>query len=308
MTTMFPLVLGGSTFGWTSDETESFAVLDAFRAAGGTMVDTADAYNHWVPGHGGGESETIIGRWLAARPGAADEVLVATKVGAAPARPGLRPENVVAAVDDSLGRLGVDALDLLYVHRDDPEVPLEEVVGVLEELLAAGKIRYTGLSNLAPGRIEQWMQIVEDTAGHDPLAIQPPYNLLRRAPFEQGVLGVCEDFDLDAYPYAALAGGFLTGSYRTEADLADRERGARVAPLLTPDGLGVVAALDEVAAAHGVTPAAVALAWTAARPQVVAPIASARTPGQLAELLASADLQLSSDETDLLDLASAPFA
>lgn len=307
-TTMFPLVLGGSTFGWTSDEKQSFAVLDAYREAGGTMVDTADSYSHWADGNRGGESEALLGRWLAARPGAADEVLVATKVGMAPDRPGLRPENIVAACEDSLRRLGVDALDLLYVHQDDAEVPIEDVVGTFEELITAGTIRYTGLSNLAPGRVEQWMSHVEDTAGHDPIAIQPPYSLVRRAPYEQGLLGVCEDYDLDVYPYAALAGGFLTGRYRTSADTAGRVRGAGAEAYLTPDGLGLLDALDQVAQEHGTSPAAVALAWTAARPKVVAPIASARTPEQLAALLESTGLSLSGDETDLLDLASAPFA
>ena len=301
---VFPLGLGGNTFGWTSDRDTSFAVLDAFTAAGGNHVDTADSYSAWVPGNSGGESETIIGEWLAAR-GNRDSVVIATKVSRHPKFRGLSRGNVLAAADASLARLRTDYIDLYYVHYDDPDVPVAEAVGVFGELQKAGKIRHVGLSNFTAPRLREWFAAAAAEGLAAPVALQPHYNLVERQAYETSLAPVAAEFGLGVLPYYALASGFLAGKYRSAADQAGAARQQAAARYLTPAGLRVLAALDSVAADHGVSPATVALAWLRTRPGVVAPLASARTIEQLPALLASAALDLTPDEIEVLDEASA---
>jgi aryl-alcohol dehydrogenase-like predicted oxidoreductase len=303
---VFPLGLGGNTFGWTSDKETSFAVLDAFVAAGGNHIDSADSYSAWVPGNSGGESERIIGEWVAAR-GNRDSVIVATKVGRLPQRRGLARANVLAAADESLARLQTDYIDLYYVHGDDnPDVPLAEAVGVFHELQQAGKIRYVGLSNFTAPRLREWFEVAAAEGYPLPVAFQPHYNLVERVSYESSLAPVVAEFGLGVLPYYALASGFLAGKYRAADDLAGtaRQRGAS-RYLEAPAGPAVLAALDAVSAERGVEQATVALAWLRSRPQVSAPLASARTVAQLPALLASVDLELTADELEALDKASA---
>ena len=301
---VFPLGLGGNTFGWTSDRDTSFAVLDAYVAGGGNFVDTADSYSAWVPGNAGGESETIIGEWMAAR-GNRDSVIVATKVSSHPKFRGLARANVLAAADASLARLRTDHIDLYYAHYDDPSVPVAEAAGAFSELQRAGKIRHVGLSNYTAPRLREWLAVAAAEGFAPPVALQPHYNLVERAAYEASLAPVAAEFNLGVLPYYALASGFLAGKYRDAADHAGAPRQKGATRYLTPGGLAVLAALDSVAADRGVAPATVALAWLRARPQVAAPLASARTVDQLPALLASAALDLTDDEIKALDTASA---
>jgi aryl-alcohol dehydrogenase-like predicted oxidoreductase len=301
---VFPLGLGGNTFGWTSDKDTSFAVLDAYVAGGGNFIDTADSYSAWVPGHAGGESETIIGEWTAAR-GNRDSVIIATKVSRHPKFRGLSRANVLAAADASLARLRTDYIDLYYVHYDDPGVPVAEAAGTFSELQAAGKIRHVGLSNYTAPRLREWHAVAAAGGFAPPVALQPHYNLVERASYEASLAPVAAEFGLGVLPYYALASGFLAGKYRSAADHAGAARQKGATRYLTPTGLAVLSALDAIAADHGVEPATVALAWLRSRPQVAAPLASARTVEQLPALLASASLDLAADEIEALDKASA---
>jgi aryl-alcohol dehydrogenase-like predicted oxidoreductase len=301
---VFPLGLGGNTFGWTSDKETSFAVLDAYVAGGGNFIDSADSYSAWVPGNSGGESETIIGEWTAAR-GNRDSVIIATKVDRHPQFRGLSRANVLAAADASLARLRTDYIDLYYVHYDDPDVPVAEAAGVFSELQKAGKIRYVGLSNYTAPRLREWFEVAAAEGFAAPVALQPHYNLVERAAYETSLAPVVAEFGLGVVPYYALASGFLAGKYRSASDHPGAARQPGASRYLTPTGLAVLAALDSVAAGHGVTPATVALAWLCTRPNVVAPLASARTADQLGALLASATLDLTAAEVKALDTASA---
>jgi len=301
---VFPLGLGGNTFGWTSDKETSFAVLDAYVAGGGNFIDSADSYSAWVPGNSGGESETIIGEWTAAR-GNRDSVIIATKVDRHPQFRGLSRANVLAAADASLARLRTDYIDLYYVHYDDPDVPVAEAAGVFSELQKAGKIRYVGLSNYTAPRLREWFEVAAAEGFAAPVALQPHYNLVERAAYETSLAPVVAEFGLGVVPYYALASGFLAGKYRGASDHAGAARQPGASRYLTPTGLAVLAALDSVAADHGVAPATVALAWLRTRPNVVAPLASARTVDQLGALLASATLDLTAAEVKALDTASA---
>jgi len=302
---VFPLGLGGNTFGWTSDKDTSFAVLDAFVAAGGNHIDSADSYSAWVPGHVGGESETVIGEWLAARRNR-DSVVIATKVGRKPRARGLARSNVLAAADASLSRLQTDYIDLYYVHGDDKtDAPLDEAVGVFHELQQAGKIRHVGLSNFTAPRLREWFAVAAAAGYAPPVALQPHYNLVERAGYESSLAAAAE-LGLGVLPYYALASGFLAGKYRSANDLAGAARQPGASRYLeTQAGPAVLAALDSVSAERGVAQATVALAWLRARPGVVAPLASARTAEQLPALLASAQLDLTADEIEALDKASA---
>ncbi|HEY5518268.1 MAG TPA: aldo/keto reductase [Cellulomonas sp.] len=300
---VFPLVLGGNVFGWTADEAATYAVLDAFAAAGGTMLDTADAYSAWAPGHTGGESETLIGRWLARR-GRRDDVVIATKVSQHPSFRGLAAKNVRAAAQASLQRLGTDRIDLYYAHFDDASVPLEETAGAFSSLVDDGLVRYVAVSNYTPERLDEWMAVSDREGFHRPVALQPQYNLLERG-FEGALRESAERHGLGVLPYYGLARGFLAGKYRDGGAPVDSPRAEAAARYLDDRGRLVLAALDEVAAAHQVPVASVALAWLRMQPTVVAPIASARTPGQLADLLASAALSLTPDEVAQLSAASA---
>ena len=301
---VFPLGLGGNTFGWTSDKQTSFAVLDAYVAGGGNFIDTADGYSAWVPGNSGGESETIIGEWTAAR-GNRDSVIIATKVFSHPRFRGLSPKNVLAAADASLARLRTDRIDLYYAHRDDPDVPVAEAAGAFHELQLAGKIRHVGLSNHTAPRLREWFAVAVAEGFAPPVALQPHYNLMERAAYETALAPVVAELGLGVLPYYALASGFLAGKYRSESDHAGAARHPGATRYLTPTGLAVLAALDSIAADRGVAPATVALAWLRTRPNVVAPLASARTVDQLPALLAAATLDLTADEAESLDKASA---
>jgi len=301
---VFPLALGGNTFGWTSDEQTSHAVLDAFAASGGNFVDTADGYSSWVPGNSGGESETIIGSWFAAR-GNRDSVVLGTKVSQHPDFQGLGGANVIAAADASLTRLGTDYIDLYYAHFDDASTPLEETASAFNDLVVAGKVRNVALSNYTAERVAEWFRIAEENGFALPVALQPHYNLVHREPFESEFGAIVAEKRLGVVPYYALASGFLTGKYRSADDQGKSPRGQGAGAYLNDYGLGVLAALDTVASAHGVPVASVALAWLRSRPGVVAPLASARTTEQLPDLVASATLELTADETAALDAASA---
>lgn len=303
---VFPLALGGNTFGWTSDEASSREVLDAFVAGGGDLIDTADGYSAWVPGNSGGESESIIGRWMADA-GNRSDVVIATKVSQHPDFRGLAAANVAAAADASLSRLGTDYIDLYYAHFDDENTPLEETVEAFDALVTAGKVRHVGISNFSAERVSEWVGIARRNGFAAPVALQPHYNLVHRSGFEKQLAPVAERTGLGVLPYYGLASGFLTGKYRTSADLDQSSRGAGAKSYLNDEGLGVVSALATVADARGAAIASVALAWLLARPTVVAPIASARTLQQLPDLLEGARLELTGPEIALLDEASAGF-
>ncbi len=297
---VFELCLGTNPFGWTASEQESFDVLDAYVAAGGNFIDTADSYSVWADGHVGGESETVIGHWLAARR-CRDELVIATKIGSLG---GLSAENVRARVDDCLQRLGIDQIDLLYAHRDDPDAELEETVRAFDEVVKAGKARYLAISNYEPDRLEEAIAITEREGLAKFVALQPHYNLLERS-YEQTRAGLVKRYGLACVPYFALAKGFLTGKYRPgQAGVSERGRldGSSYAD---DRGWRALAAVDEVAAAHGTTDSAVALAWLLAQPTVVAPISSARTTDQLAEQLPMLTLELSDAELERLAVATA---
>lgn len=290
--------LGTNTVGRTSDEAASFAVLDAFADAGGTLIDTADTY---------GESEVILGRWLAGS-GRRDQITVATKVGNHPNHEGLSTTSVTQGADASLSRLGIDRIDLYYAHYQDDATPVEESVRAFDSLVRAGKVAHIGLSNFTPAAISEWLRIADETGCTAPVALQPHYSLLHRRAYEAEYAAIARDAGLEVYPYRALGGGFLSGKYRTEGDLEGRARGAGVRGVLTPEGLGVVDVLEEVADHHDAPLAAVALAWLIRQPTVTAPLASATTPEQLSELLAAESLDLSPAELAALTDASAPYA
>lgn len=299
-----PLSLGGNVFGWTADEQQSFAVLDAYTAAGGNFVDTADVYSAWAPGNAGGESETVIGNWLRSR-GNRDSVVIATKVGMHPEAGGLGAANIKASVEGSLRRLGVDHIDLYYTHRDD-DTPVEEFVTALDELVRAGKVRAVAASNISAERLAEALAFAEREGLATYVAVQPHYNLVSRDTFEGPLADVVAEHGLATVPYYALASGFLTGKYRPDGPGVDSARAEGAARYLAePRGPKVLEALDAVAADHGVEPATVALAWLAARPTVAAPIASARTVDQLPPLLAASTLTLTPAQTTLLTTASA---
>jgi aryl-alcohol dehydrogenase-like predicted oxidoreductase len=300
---VFPLCLGGNVFGWTADEEQSFAVLDAYAAAGGNFIDTADTYSAFAPGNSGGESETIIGRWMAAR-GNRDQMVIATKVGSWAQQPGLSAKNIREAAEGSLRRLQTDHIDLYYAHRDDEQTPLEETLGAFDELVRAGKVRHIAASNYTAERLAEALAVSDRAGLARYVALQQHYNLVERE--YEGELGALVAREgLSSVPYFALAKGFLTGKYRPGGADVDSPRAAGARAYLDDRGLAVLGAMDEIAAAHTTTLAAVALTWLAAQPTVVAPIASARTTEQLADLLPMADLKLTSEELDRLSAAGA---
>ncbi|SEK67625.1 aldo/keto reductase [Streptacidiphilus jiangxiensis] len=301
---VFPLNLGGNVFGWSADQDQSFAVLDAYAAAGGNFVDTADVYSAWAPGNSGGESETIIGAWAAARDNR-DGLVIATKIGAHPEFKGLKAENIATAAEASLKRLGTDRIDLLYTHFDDESTPVEEIMTALDELVRAGKVRQIAASNISPARLRASMQFARREGLAEYVALQPHYNLGFRAAYESELAGVAAEFGISCVPYYALAGGFLTGKYRAGGPAVDSVRASAAEKLAASElGQRVLAALDAVAEAHDVAVATVALAWLAAQPTVAAPIASARTVEQLADLVAFPELVLTQAELDALTAAS----
>lgn len=301
-----PLAFGGNVFGWTADEKASFALLDAFVGDGFNLIDTADVYSRWVPGHQGGESEATIGRWLAARPGMRQRVVIATKVGMdlGGTNKGLRPEWIRKAVDDSLRRLQTDRIDLYQAHTDDAETPLADTLGTFAELIKAGKVRAIGASNHTAPRLQEALDTSAKLGLPRYETLQPLYNLVDRAAYEAELQAVCVREGLGVINYFGLARGFLTGKYRSEADLAKSPRGPGVKQLAFNDrGWRVLAALDAVAARSGATVAQLALAWQMRQPGIVAPIASATSVAQWRELAPAATLVLS--EADVAELSAA---
>ena len=307
-----PLALGGNVFGWTADEATSFAVLDAFVDGGFQLVDTADVYSRWAPGHAGGESESVIGRWLKA-PGNAhkrDRIVLATKVGKpmgdeGSGKAGLSRRWIRQAVHDSLTRLQTDRIDLYQSHDDDPATPLEETMAAFGELIVEGKVRAIGASNFTAARLAEANAVAARLGVPRYECLQPHYNLVERKVYEDELEPLCRAEGLGVINFFGLARGFLTGKYRSEADLSQSVRGGGVRKYLAPQPLGVLAALDETAAELGATPAQVALAWQMARPGITAPIASATGVAQLQELLGAARLRLSPAQVARLDGASA---
>ena len=292
---VLPLSLGGNVFGWTADRDTSFAVLDEFHAGGGDFIDTADAYSAWAPGNSGGESETLIGEWLASR--RPENVVVATKVSQHPQFQGLSAANIRAAAEASLKRLGVDTIDLYYAHFDDESVPLEETVAAFGDLVKDGLVRYTAVSNYTGPRIREWIGYAQAAGSALPVAVQPHYNLVHCNEVEEGVVPVAEEFGLGLVPYSALASGFLTGKYRsTDATGQSSPRAQGAAKYATAQGLTIIDALEGIGKAHGVSIASTALAWLRAQPTVVAPIASASRVDQVGGLLDSARVDLTADE------------
>ncbi len=296
-----PLALGGNVFGWTADEAASFRILDAFVDAGGNLIDTADVYSAWVPGHRGGESEGVIGRWLK-HSQKRDKVLIATKVGFLE---GLAPDVIARACDASLERLGIDTIDLYYQHKDDAAVPLADSLGAMDALVKAGKVRSLGLSQFEPGRLDEAMRTAGANGLEKPAALQPWYNLVERARLEGPLLDTALEHGMAVLPFYGLANGFLTGKYRSRDDLQKSVRGLRITDYLEGRGMQVLAALDEVAAETGAALATVTLAWTMAQPGITAPIASATSLDQLDELIAALTLDLTPDQIERLNDASA---
>jgi len=300
-----PLCLGGNVFGWTLDEAASFRILDEYVAAGFDFIDTADVYSTWVPGHVGGESETIIGKWLRQR-GNRSRVILATKVGwlMPPDQKGLSQAYIVRAVEASLRRLQTDYIDLYQAHVDDADTPLAETLGAFGDLIRQGKVRAIGASNYSAARLSEALDLADRGGLPRYDSLQPLYNLYDRSDFEAELGPLCVRRNVGAITYFSLASGFLSGKYRVSADLAGRARGPRVEKYLNPRGSAILGALDEVAAAYASTPASVALAWLMARPGVTAPIASATSPEQLKALIAAAHLKLDAAAMQRLELAS----
>ncbi len=300
-----PLAFGGNVFGWTADEPTSFRLLDAFVAAGCNLIDTADVYSTWVPGNKGGESETIIGKWLKAS-GNRGKVLIATKVGKemGPDRNGLSKAYILRAVEDSLKRLRTDCIDLYQSHADDPETPLDETLEAYAQLIRQGKVRAIGASNYTADRLKQALE-VGTRSGYPPYrCLQPLYNLYDRAEYESELEPLCLEKGVGVIPYSSLASGFLTGKYRSEKDLENRSRGESVKKYLNARGFRILGALDQVAAKYHSVPAVVSLAWLIARPGVTAPIVSATTLDQLTDLIEATKLALDPASIELLDMAS----
>lgn len=299
-----PLAFGGNVFGWSADEQRSFDLLDAFVDAGFNLVDTADVYSAWVPGNYGGESETIIGKWLK-RSGKREKVVIATKVAKWAEHPGLSPMNINQAVEGSLKRLQTDYIDLYQAHEDDASVPLHETLETFGKLIEQGKVRVIGASNYVADRFAEALKVSAEHGLPRYETLQPEYNLVSRAGYEKELEPLVVSENIGVINYYALASGFLSGKYRSAADLSkSAARSGAVQKFLNPHGLRVLDALDKVAKAHGATPAQVALAWLIARPSVTAPIASATSVPQLRELMGGVSLQLSKDEILALDQAS----
>jgi aryl-alcohol dehydrogenase-like predicted oxidoreductase len=301
-----PLMLGGNVFGWTADEPASFAVLDAFVGAGLNFIDTADSYSTWVPGHAGGESETIIGNWLK-RSGKRDQVIIATKVGSEiPGQgKGLSRSWIMRQCEASLQRLQTDHIDLYQSHRDDPNTPVEETLGAYMQLLSEGKVREIGCSNFTAERIQESLGASSEHGYTCYISLQPHYNLYHRAEYETTLEPLALREKLGVIPYYSLASGFLTGKYRSQEDLSKSPRGQAAKKYLNDRGFRILEALDKIAEKFQATPAQVALAWLMARPGITAPIASATSVDQLNDLARATELELDNASIELLNKASA---
>lgn len=300
---IFPLNLGGNTFGWTTDQEQSFAVLDAFRDAGGNFVDTADMYSAWADGNEGGDSEKVLGAYLKAR-GGADDLIIATKSGALEPHTGRSRDATFAAVDASRARLGVETIDIFYYHYDDETISIEDQIATAEELIAAGKIKHLALSNYSPERLREFFEKSADSTAR-PVAVQPQYNLLTRHDYETGIRPIVEEFGPAVFPYFALASGLLTGKYSSKEDLEGRARAGFAEGQATDEAFALITELRAVADELDSAPATIALAWLLAK-GVTAPIASATSPDQLPELMAAPTLKLDDAHLTRLDAASAP--
>jgi len=301
-----PLMLGGNVFGWSADEKTSFAILDAFVDAGFNAVDTADSYSRWAPGHSGGESETVIGRWFK-QSGKRDKVVIATKVGSDMGEGKcVRKDYILRSAEASLKRLQVDCIDLYQTHFDNEETPVEETLEAYAQLIKAGKVRAIGASNLTPARLTASLAASAKLGVPRYETLQPLYNLVERSGFETDYLPIVREHGLGVIPFYALAAGFLTGKYRTEADARkNAARGGKVKGYLNPRGVAILDALDQVASRQHATPAQIALAWLLAKPGVTAPIASATSLEQLKDILKAPALKLSAEDIAALDQASA---
>ena len=303
-----PLTFGGNVFGWTINESTSFALLDAFVDAGFNCVDTADVYSRWKPGNQGGESEIIIGKWLK-KTGKRDKIVLATKVGMemGPEKKGLAKKYILKAVEDSLTRLQTDHIDLYQSHRDDPDTPLQETLEAYSQLIKQGKVRVIGASNYSGSRLREALQVSEQNHWPSYQSLQPLYNLYDRAEFEKELQTICVEKEIGVIGYYSLASGFLTGKYRSDADVGKSARGAGIQQkYMNERGFRILKGLDQVAEQHRCKPGQVALAWLLTRPAVVAPIASATNLDQLHELIQSVNLKLSQKDIELLDQASLP--
>ena len=295
------LCLGTNVFGWSADEPESHAVLDAYRSHGGNFVDTADMYSAWKEGNVGGESETIIGNWMK-KQGNRDQMVVATKVAKLPTRPGLNPDNIAAACNDSLKRLQTDHIDIYYAHHDDPTIPLEDVLGAFAQLIAEGKVRYIAASQYTGARLQEALDISAKHNLPNYIALQDQYNLVSRNPFETEQQPVLAANGISSIPFYGLARGFLSGKYR-EGKVVESVRAEGVKEFATPKGYQILSVMDEIAAAHRSSVSAVSLAWLRTNPQLSTPIASARTVEQLEEIVQV--IELAADEVTALNAVSA---
>ena len=298
-----PLCLGGNVFGWTADTEQSFAVMDAYTEAGGNFIDTADVYSAWVPGNTGGDSERVIGEWLSAR-GNRSDVIIATKVAKWPVHPGLSPDNIRAAVEDSLRNLQTDYIDVYYAHEDDPSVPMVETLAAFDELVRSGKVRCIAASNFTADRLLEALAVSADNGFTSYVAIQNEYNLMERAGYEDAFAAIVLEHGLASLPYYSLARGFLTGKYRPGITI-DSPRAKGAEPYIGERGDRVLGALQDAAEAHDASMAAVALAWLLTRPGITAPLASARNTDQFADLVAMGSLHLTDEQRAALDAASA---
>lgn len=300
-----PFNLGGNAFGWTLDEKSSFEILDAFVEAGFDFIDTADMYSYWVDGGPGGQSETIMGKWMKAR-GNRDKVVIATKVGGPTGvnEIDISRKHILESVEKSLQRLQTNYIDLYYTHYDDEKTPIEETLSAYDELIKAGKVRHIAASNLSPDRLRESLEIAKKSGLPRYQAFQPLYNLVERKGYETDYAPVVDEYGLTVFPYSALASGFLTGKYRSEADFSKSPRGQGAGAYLNEQGIKVLGALDQVAEKHGTVPASVALAWLSAQPHIGGPIASATSKAQLQQLLAATALKLDGADLELLDTAS----
>ncbi|NQD80557.1 aldo/keto reductase [Pseudomonas sp. CrR14] len=300
-----PIAFGGNVFGWTLDEAQSFTMLDAIVDSGLDFIDTADMYSAWAPGHQGGESEAIIGKWLK-RSGKRERIVLATKVGMEMGNgdKGLKAAYIQKAVEDSLKRLQTDYIDLYQAHQDDADTPLEETLGAFSRLIEQGKVRVIGASNYSGERLREAHQVAQRLGVPHYQSLQPHYNLHERKTYEEDLEPVVQELGIGVISYFSLASGFLTGKYRTRDDITGA-RARMVERYMDERGVTILSALDEVAAARDATPAQVALAWLIARPSITAPIASATSSKQLADLVAATHLQLSEDEVTMLNQASA---
>lgn len=300
-----PFNLGGNVFGWTLDEQKSFEILDAFVEAGHNFIDTADMYSYWIDGGAGGESETIIGKWMKAR-GNRDQMIIATKVGGPTGvnETDSGRKHIMETVDKSLERLQTDYIDLYYLHYDDEKTPVEETLRAFDELVKAGKVRHIAASNISPERLKESLEFSDKNNLSKYQALQPLYNLVERKGYETNYAPIVAEHQLTVFPYSALASGFLSGKYRSEADFNKSPRGQGAANYLNENGLNVLNALDQIAEKHQTAPAAVSLAWLSAQPHIGGPIASATSQGQLTEILSSTTLQLDDADLALLDKVS----